>query len=186
MSSNIKDTLKSFSDVSTVDGTFDITQYSNNLNEIKEGIETKIRSADIRLTALNIKEDVTNKMMMRTSNYINEYEKSANFKLRSQYETIYIKQTEALSLICEMMMKYEDLIFKYRKMLIDIENHKVQSYTKIKAAEKTIKTDEDSFDENYQGTLKEINKLLQDNSSEDNKGNPLLQDIQNELKLEGY
>jgi len=175
-------TLKEINETSN--GSFDIYQYSLNLDEQKEYIKQKVIDTEYKLKTILNKQETMNEMITRTALSIKHNSDNKNFKLRSQYESIYQQQIESLSFIIEMTMKYEDLIFKYQKMLIDIENHKVSSYSKIRAAEKSIKAKEEG------NTLNEVDKFskqLQDffNSKED-EASPIVDAAKNRLNIKGY
>lgn len=182
-------TLKNIDEENT--GTFNISQYSNNLDDQKQFIKTKIDNTEIKLKNVDNKQETLNVMITRTALEIKDNSSQRNFQKRSQLEKVYQLQIESLSFLVEMGMKYEDLIYKYQKMLRDIENDKVTSYAKIKAAEKSVQNKEDADTTSDSIKLaKELHEFMNQagkqikNSS--NEGNPMLEKAKERLEIKGY
>ena len=162
------------------DETFNLLNYSSTLDEQKKYIKVKIEEADRKLTSLKTKEEIINTMINRTNMAIEDYATEKNYKLMGINNGHLLSQFETLSLVQEMLIKYEDQIQKYVKLLLDIENNKLSAVTKVKAMSKTDKVDDD----NFSGIVSEMHKLMQSNLP--NAQNQMLDHVKNQLQLEGY
>ena len=182
MAKNI-DTETIISDDNGAVGSFNIHQYSTNLNDQVTAIKSKIKECEAKLRTLKNKEKIINSMIDRTGIKIEQYIENENHKMAGINQRYVLDYFETLGVVQETLMKYEDLVYKYTKMLLDIENHKIGAYTKIKAADKKV----DAADNNYlemQDAIDKIMNIGKDGSSRTNKD--MLELAKNELKLEGY
>ena len=150
------------------DNEFDI--YNHNIENEKIQIKKKIENLEQKLISLQNKETIINSLINKINAEL-ENTDPKHFKSISQIRTTLNKQFETLSLIVEMIMKIEDMIQKYRKMLIDIENNKINNFIKL---QKELGGDEDNLLEIF-ATLNQ--KLDQ---------SPLAEEALLELKEEGY
>ena len=161
----------------------DLLIYENNIEKQKHEIEKKIKSLEIKLTILNNKETILNDIINKINYELNETDPK-QFKLIGQIRTTLTRHIESLSLVMDMIFKVEDLIQKYRKMLIDIENQKVNNIFKI------LKEDEE-INEDIAEILTSINSLVakdpsKNSTSQDNNESPLLIEVEEELRNSGY
>ncbi len=163
------------------EGTFDIHSYSDNINNQKEYIQNKISSCEMKLKGLQTKENIISNMITRQSLSLEKHVEKNNYKLISVSQQQILHFFETLALAQEMLIKYEDMIQKYLKMIVDIENHKINAYVKIKTADKSNKSLEGDNDQLLDYMQK---MMLQSETSEANTG--MTEHIKHELKLEGY
>ena len=170
--SQIKDTLK-------IKGTFDLTHYADNVNYQLKYIQDKISEFEIKLTSLRTKESIISGIIDRTNANAAKFLDENNFAKAQGLQNALITQFETYSLMQDMILKYEAGIRAYVKMCVDIENHKVNSFAKLKASQKNDGKDEGQ----YHSLMTKINELL----AGDQKGPAALKNqIKKELELEGY
>ena len=144
--------------------------YNENINSEQQSINKKIEKLEQKLISLQNKESIINNLITKI-NFELENTDPKHFKAISQIRTTLNKQFETLSLIIEMIMKIEDMVLKYRKMSIDIENNKINNFIKL---QKELNTDEDN--------LGEVFSLLNQKIEE----TPVGQEVLLELKNSGY
>ncbi len=157
--------------------TFDYKAMGQNFTLVLKDIEDKLTSARAKLTSLLDKEEILNKMI-NTTNLQMENTPKDNYKLIGTYQGILLKQFESLQMWQEATMKYEDLIQRYIKMKIDIENHKLSNFAKIKNLHKAGEEAEEGFDT----LLKNMHNLT---------SNPtgiidIQKEAQEQLRISGY
>jgi hypothetical protein len=157
--------------------TFDYKAMGTNFNAMIKDIEEKLTQSKNKLRSLLDKEDILNKMINTTNTQMETTPKD-NYKLVGTYQSILLKQFESLQMWQEAVMKYEDLIQRYMKMRLDIENHKLTNFTKIKNLHKAGEEAEEGFD----NLLKNMHKLTASPSSVID----IQAEAQNQLRLEGY
>jgi hypothetical protein len=167
---SIKDTLK-------IEGKFDIMHYASNVNDIIMSINDKIANFEIKLTSLKVKEEMISNIINHTNSSADKFLKEHNYAKAQGLQNALITQFETYSMMQDMILKYEHNIQAYLKMKLDIENHKISAYTKIKAADKNVEKD----DNNYKEMQNKIEQIL---SSGDSSG--FKKHVLNELSLEGY
>ncbi len=153
------------------DKTFD--NYKDNIEEQKNEINKKINSLEQKLISLQNKESIINSLILKINTEL-ENTDPKHFKAISQIRTTLNKQFETLSLIMDMIIKVEDMIQKYRKMLIDIENKQIDNFIKLN---KEIQMEEND--------LASLLTVLNQNISS-NQQNPIIEEALIELKNEGY
>jgi hypothetical protein len=164
---------------------FDLINYGNNLNKQLNYISVKIKEAEIKITALKTKEKIIDDMIDRSNRLVQQYNEDKNFKLAGINSSHILTQFETLSQVQEMLIKYEDMIQKYIKMSIDIENHKINAYVKIS----NTKKEEIKNEEGYEKLMGAMHELVTNNNkrSEDGQSNTALLDtVKDQLQLEGY
>jgi len=149
--------------------------YQTELQKQKENIENKIKSLESKLIMLNNKETIINNLINKINLEL-ENTNPTHFKAVAQLRTTLNRQLESLSLIMDMIVKIEDMIQKYRKMLIDIENQKMNNYIKLSKESQEIEND-------VSKVLLQINQQF--NALKDS--NPaILNEVEQELKELGY
>jgi len=163
---------------------FDINKARDNhhhaLETRRREIQEKIDSLEKKLQKHTLKEGMLDKIINTT--YIElENLKENEFTKRGQKQSVLIKQLEALSILHDTILKYEDMIQKYHKILIDLENNKLNSFIKIES----LKKEEDKADENLSEVLMALQKQIK-TSSTSNESNSLLEEIEQELKENNY
>lgn len=173
----------------TIEGTsedvkFNIVNYGNNLNTQVLYIKNKIKEAEIKITALKTKEAIIDSMIKRSSDQVDKYVLESNFKLVGINSSHILTQFETLAQVQEMLIKYEDMIQKYIKMSIDIENHKINAFVKLNASKKEL----DKNEEGYDKIMNEMHNLLQEHNNSDGPGENIgmLDAVKDQLKIEGY
>ena len=154
-----------------------LENYENNISIQKTEIEKKIRNMEQKLISLNNKESIINTLISKINMELENVDPK-HFKAISQIRTTLNKQFETLSLIIEMIIKIEDSIQKYRKMLIDIENQKINNFIKL-----TSEQEEAADDINK--VLFQINNQFNEIKNLKSNDNPLLSDAIKELQEEG-
>lgn len=152
-----------------------LQQYELDISKEKEKIEEKIKILEKRILSYSLKEEIINDIINKLNIELQNADSKA-FKLISQLRTSLNKNFEALNLITDMILKTEDLIFKYRKMLVDIENQKVNNY--IKLLKETSDTEND-----VTKILMQINQQFNEIKNTDN---PLVHEALKELEEQGY
>jgi len=156
------------------DSSFD--SYKLNIEQQKDEINKKINSLEQKLISLQNKESIINSLILKINTEL-ENTNPTHFKAISQIRTTLNKQFETLSLIMDMIIKVEDMIQKYRKMIIDIENKQIDNYIKLNK--------ELGEEENDLTTL--LTMLNQNiNGTVNNSNNPLIEEAMLELKNDGY
>lgn len=164
---------------------FDILNYQYNLNEQVTYIKNKMESYEIKLTSLKSKEKIIDDMIRRSNMLVEKYTNESNFKLVSIHSNTILTQFETLSQVQEMLIKYEDMIQKYIKMVVDIENHKINAYTKLT----NNKKEDEKNEEGYEKLMSAMHALVQEKAeghTSDVSHPALLDTVTEQLKLEGY
>jgi len=164
--------------------------YSENLDSQRNAIQVKIDNYERKLVDLEIKEGMLNNIITRTNATLENIDPS-NFKWMGQTQSNLMKQIENLGLLKDIIIKFEDMIFKYRRILLEINEKDLGNRIKINSLIVEEKKDED----NINTVLSDIQLLLQrepnqndleisDNSN--NSSDLILQNIQQELKDNDY
>lgn len=167
---------------------FNILNYQLNMNKQANYIQTKIEGAEIKITSLKTKEKIIDDMIRRSNILVEKYNNESNLKLAGINSSHILVQFETLSQVQEMLIKYEDMIQRYVKMIVDIENHKINAFTKINA----VKKEEDKNETGYNKLMVAMHDMLQNKESDSisSPGGPshpaLLDNVKEQLKLEGY
>ncbi len=158
------------------------TEHNIELSIQKKELINKINDLEKKLKRNELKEGMLDRIINETYTEMDNLQ-SNEFTRRGQKQSILIKQMEALSILQGTLLSYEDMVFKYRKILIDIENNKLNSFLKIENLKKEEKLNDDSISE----VLMAIQEQLQSGSTESTAGvNPLLAEIQKELEESDY
>ncbi len=153
--------------------------HSIEISRRRREIQTKIGDLEKKLKKHELKEGMLDKIISITYNELENL--GANeFTRRGQKQTALIKQLEALSILHDTIIKYEDMIQKYHKILIDIENNKLNSFLKVES----LKKEERTSDDNISSVLLALQEQLKSGSSM--ATNPLIDEIQQELENGNY
>ena len=165
-------------DMNNIDNlNFDHTQMDNNLKKYLKEIDDSLNKARLKVESLNNKEGMLNKILTSTNAQL-ENTPASNPKLAGVLQSIFIKQLESLNTINEAIIRYEDLIQRYVKIKIDIENQKLGAYLKIKAANKTS----DKLEDDFTGILDNLHKISQDKDMLFN----VAEEAQRQLRIQNY
>ena len=155
---------------------FDI--YDENIEVQKKSINNKINSLEQKLISLQNKESIINSLILKINQEL-ENTDPKHFKAISQIRNVLNRQFETLSLITDMIIKVEDMVQKYRKMLIEIENKKIDNFIKLNK--------ETASEENDLSILMTtLNDNFKNIGNTSNNQNPLIEDAMLELKDSGY
>ena len=154
-------------------------EYSREMNFKKREIKEKIDSLEKKLKKHEIKEGMLDRIIAQTYTEL-ENLGDKEFTKRGQKQTVLIKQLEALSILQDTVMKYEDMIQKYHKIMMDIENNKLNSVIKIN----NLKKEEEKTDEGLTDVLQELQQMLKGGTPI--SGNSLMDEIQQELSDGNY
>ncbi len=158
------------------------TNHNIELSIRKRELLTKVQSLEKKLSKHELKEGMLDRIINETYTEMDNLNPS-EFTRRGQKQSILIKQMEALGILQQTLLSYEDMIFKYQKILIDIENNKLNSFLKIENLKKEEKLNDDSISD----ILIAIQEQLRDSSSSSSIGvNPLIDEIQKELADANY
>jgi len=150
-------------------------EYKIELLNQKEKIEEKIKSLENKLVILNNKESIINDIINKVNLEL-QNTNPTHFKAVSQLRTTLNRQLETLSLVMDMIVKLEDMIQKYRKMLIDMENQKINNYIKLQKETQEVENDVSKILLQINNQFNEMKKL-----------NPaMLEEVNEELKELGY
>ncbi|RLA81935.1 MAG: hypothetical protein DRG78_08395 [Epsilonproteobacteria bacterium] len=165
------------------DREFDLINYGTNLNKQLNYVLDKIEEAERKITSLKTKEKIIDDMITRTNTLVEDFIAAKNYKLSGINQGHILTQFETLAQVQEMLIKYEDMIQKYIKMSIDIENHKMNAYTKLTSAKKEDKMN----DEGYEKLMSAMHGLVSDSKQDSKQDSPQMLDaVRDQLKLEGY
>ena len=156
------------------------SNYNREMDERKNDLKKKITHLEKKLSKHELKEGMLDLIINQTYTEL-ENLKENEFSKRGQKQSVLIKQLEALSILHDTILKYEDMIQKYHKILMDIENNKFNSFLKIE----NLKKEEDKTDDDISGVLQELQSLLKGGSVGVTE-NTLLDEIQQELADGNY
>ncbi len=158
------------------------TDHNVELSIRKREVITKIENLERKLAKHELKEGMLDRIINETYTEMDNL-KENEFTRRGQKQSILIKQMEALSILQATLLSYEDMIFKYQKIMIDIENNKLNSFLKIE----NLKKEEKVSDDNIAELMMAIQEQLKIGSTGSTIGiNPLIDEIQQELKDSNY
>ncbi len=149
----------------------------------KKELHTKVSSLEKKLNKHELKEGMLDRIINETYTEMDNLSEN-EFTRRGQKQSILIKQMEALSILQATLLSYEDMIYKYQRILIDIENNKLNSFLKIENLKKEEKINDDSIAE----VLVAIQEQLKNGSTGNLSAgvNPLIAEIQQELEDANY
>ena len=153
--------------------------YSREMQSKKIEITKKIEELENKLKKHSLKEGMLDKIILTTYTELDNLS-DKEFTRRGQKQTVLIKQLEALSILHDTMMKYEDMIQKYHKIIMDIENNQLNSYIKIM----NLKKEEKDVDEGIGSVLMELQDMMKNGGS--TGSNPILDDLAKELSDSDY
>jgi len=160
----------------------DLVNYEKSISEQKIKIDEKITSLERKLLSLNNKESMINNIINKINIDLENIDPK-KFSAVAQIRTTLNKQFETLGLIIDAIIKFEDMIQKYRKILLDIENQKINNVIKMT---KEVSEDEADVSKLLLQINQQFNQASQDNRGVIDKSNPLIDESINELKELGY
>lgn len=157
--------------------------YNANLNHRVQEINNKITTLESKLAKFNIKESMIDGLINQTHTEL-ENLKENEFTKRGQKQSVLLKQMEASSVLHDTIMKYEDMIQKYHKILIDLQNNKLNAFLKING----LKKEEDEAEESLAAVLMNLQKSLTESPQSGNQipNIALLSEIEAELQEDNY
>jgi len=155
--------------------------YNQEMNKRKTDIINKIDNLEKKLKKHELKEGMLDLIIGGTYAELQNL-KENEFSRRGQKQTVLIKQLEALSILHDTILKYEDMIQKYQKILMDIENNKLNGFLKIE----NLKKEENKADDGLNVVLHELQEMFKNNSGGSPTNNILLDEIQQELNNNNY
>ena len=163
--------------------------YDNEIVDEQSKIEQKISALENKLLDLEIKETMLNNIITRTNATLENIDPK-NFKWIGQTQTNLMKQLESFGLLKDIIIKYEDMVQKYRKLLIDIKEKKINNRLRIASLIK----EEEEKESDLTAILSDLQHIIKPNEKNDitedptlkTSKNQLLEEIQNELQQEGY
>jgi len=161
--------------------------YDNDLEDQKTAINAKISSYEHKLVDLEIKESMLNNIITRTNSQLENIDPT-NFKWVGQTQSNLMKQIENLGLLKDIIIKYEDMIFKYRKTLIEMNEKSLANRVKVNS----LLAEEKKEDDNINTILQNIQNMIDGNNDkidldeDTNIQNKLLLEVQQELEAEQY
>ena len=159
---------------------FNVEGYNTELEDQKKYIKNKRAEFDRKLTSLRLKEEIVNRMILESNNQVEKQMEVNNWKVVNIINAQLLTQFETLNQIQEMLCKYEDMIQKYLKMIIDIENHKVNTFVKLASTKKEA----DNLESSYENLMQEMHKITSNVNT--NMHVDFAAEVKNQLKLEGY
>jgi len=158
------------------------TDHNIELSIRKKEVMVKIESLEKKLNKHELKEGMLDRIIGETYTEMDNLNEN-EFTRRGQKQSILIKQMEALSILQTTLLSYEDMIFKYQKILIDIENNKLNSFIRIENLKKEEKLNDNTISELLQSIQKQLKGGMSGSTS---AVNPLIEEIQQELKDANY
>jgi hypothetical protein len=156
------------------------TEYRREMQSRQKEISSKIAALESKIKKHELKEGMLDNIIAGTYTEL-ENLKENEFSKRGQKQTVLIKQLEALSILHDTIMKYEDMIQKYHKILLDIENNKFNSFLKIES----LKKEEDKANDNLSEVLQELQQMLRSDSNGITE-NIFMEEIKKELEDNNY
>jgi len=150
--------------------------HSREIDKRKKEVQSKIDSLEKKLQSHFIKEGMMDKIISQTYMEL-EGLKDNEFTRRGQKQTVLIKQLEALSIIHDTILKYEDMIQKYHKIQIDLDNNKLNSFLKVEG----LKKEEEKVDEGLSELLQSLQEQFKSSTP-----NSLMSEIEKELQDDNY
>jgi len=154
-------------------------------------VQAKINELEIKLVDLELKERMIDSIISRTNATLLNIP-ADNFKWMGQTQSNLMKQIENLGLVKDIIIKYEDMILKYRNVLISIIEKKITNRVKIVSLQKEEKQAENSIGDlmvNIQDLLSGKAPQIEGEGEQpfDPEAQKLfLNSIEEELKKEGY
>ena len=156
------------------------SNYNQEMNERKRELKNKIDNLEKKLKKHELKEGMLDMIIGKTYTELQNL-KENEFSRRGQKQTVLIKQLEALSILHDTILKYEDMIQKYHKILMDIENNKLNSFLKVE----NLKKEEDKTDDNLSAVLSDLQQLLKGGGTT-LSGSSYMDEIRQELEENDY
>lgn len=156
-------------------------EYNLSMIQTSKEIEFKVKSLNAKLSKFDIKENMLDAIIIGTHVEMKNL-KENEFTKRGQKQAILIKQLEALSVLHDTIMKYEDMIQKYHRITMDIQNNKLNAYIKLE----NLKKEEEKSDNSLSEVLMNLQEMLAKNNSAGLPDLTLIAEIEEELKDNNY
>ena len=165
--------------------------YAEEIQEEKAKVTEKLIALEVKLVDLEMKERMINNIITRTNATLENMDPT-NFKWVGQTQTNLMKQIENLGLIKDIIIKYEDMILKYRNILIGIAEKKITNRVKIVNLQKEEAKQENnigdlmvSIQDMLSGKTPEGMNIPIDVQAQENS-QLFLSSIEEELEKDGY
>jgi len=156
-----------------------LIEHNISLNQKKIDINTRIKNLDTKIIKLGLKEGMLDIIIDTTYRELESFGPT-EFTRRGQKQTVLLKQLESLNIVNDTLLKYEDTIQKYYKILIDLDNNKFNSIMKLES----VKKEEKKADENIADLLTDVQQLIHSPSSGGTKS--LMTELEEELIKDGF
>lgn len=156
-------------------------EYNSSMIQTAKAVEDKIERLDKKLLKFDSKEIMLDAIIAGTHVELGNLSEN-EFTKRGQKQAILIKQLEALSVLHDTIMKYEDMIQRYHKVLMDIQNNKLNAYVKLE----NLKKEEEKSDDSLSEVLMNLQELLGNNAESALPDISLIAEIEEELKDNNY
>ncbi len=152
--------------------TFNLDSMNLNLDSITVDAKKRITGLVQKQSTLNSRITLMEKFIILDEKdlAVELAKKEPNFARISGLRKSLVNQTELLSQIMDILLKFEDSVHKWYKTLMDIEKDKVAAFSKIKTLTKETTT----MDGDINDVLGQINKFIHTNPTIANEAQGLL------------
>lgn len=160
------------------------SEYNSNMIAAQQQIHQKIEVLNSKLKKFESKENMLDTIIAETHVELSNL-KENEFTKRGQKQSILIKQLEALSVLHDTIMKYEDMVQKYHKVIMDIQNNKLNAFLKLE----NLKKEEEKSDDSLSEVLMHLQEVLGAGGKNPNSLNTnatLIAEIETELQDSNY
>jgi len=156
---------------------FDLDSMNKNLGEITNDAKLRIKGLIQKQTTLNARISLMEKFILLDEKdlAVELAKKEPNYPRISGLRKSLVNQTELLSQIMDILLKFEDSVHKWYKTLMDIEKDKVSAFQKVKSITKETTT----MDGDINHVLGQINNYIHTNPT-------IAQEAQGLLNMSGY
>lgn len=160
-------------------------KFDYDLNTMNTNLDTVRTDTLSRLDKLKTNQNLLyNKIeLLEKFNLIDERElaiqtvkKEQNLQRIGQIQGALSRRMELITAVLDVALKYEDMILKWYKTLMEVERDKVSAYQKIKMLNKATTAGESDINK----ALDEVNKIIAGDSKH------LVEAAKNELSVSGY
>jgi hypothetical protein len=156
---------------------FDLTSMNTNLDEIVVSTKQRIVNLQKKQDTLNSRINLMEKFIILDEKdlALEIAKKDQNFQRLNSLRKNISSQTELMSEIMDILLKFEDSILKWTQALMNIEKDKVSAFQKIKSITKEVS----KSDEDINTVLSGINTFIHQNPN-------LVNEAKNTLNMNGY
>lgn len=162
--------------------------YAAEMEVEKNHVQEKLTSLEVKLVDLELKERMINGIITRTNASL-EHMDPTNFKWVGQTQTNLMKQIENLGLVKDIIIKYEDMILKYRNIMISIAEKKITNRVKIVNLQKEEAKQENNIGDLMVSIQDMLNGVPRDGPIDvpaQENSQLFLSSIEEELEKDGY